>query len=122
MKKKTKPKVFSGLLCTCKRSFSVFSLFLAVQLLCSASLLAQQANQKTISIDFKDFSVLRALHEINRLGDNLVTFREEVIMKETKKITLKRENITVLEAVKACLEGTGLVASQIGRASCRERV
>ena len=112
MKKKTKPKVFSGLLCTCKRSFSVFSLFLAVQLLCSASLLAQQANQKTISIDFKDFSVLRALHEINRLGDNLVTFREEVIMKETKKITLKRENITVLEAVKACLEGTGLVASQ----------
>ena len=112
MKKRTKPKVFSGLLCTCKRSFSVFSLFLAVLLLCSASLLAQQANQKTISIDFKDFSVLRALHEINQLSGNLVNFREEVVMKETKKITLKRENITVLEAVKACLEGTGLVCKQ----------
>lgn len=112
MKKKTKPKVFSGLLCTCKRSFSVFLLFLAVQLLCPVSLLAQQVNQKTISIDFKDFSVLRALHEINQLGGNLVTFREEVVIKETKKITLKRENITVLEAVKACLEGTELVCKQ----------
>lgn len=91
MKKRTKPKVFSGLLCTCKRSFSVFSLFLAVLLLCSASLLGQQTNQKTISFNFKDFSVLRALHEINRLGGNVVTFREEVVMKETKKITLERK-------------------------------
>ena len=112
MKKRTKPKVFSRLLCTCKRSFSVFSLFVALLLLGSASLLAQQANQKTISFDFKDFSVLRALHEINRLGGNVVTFREEVVMKEAKKITLKRENITVFEAVKACLEGTGLTCSQ----------
>ena len=112
MKKRTKPKVFLGLLCTCKRSFSVFSLFLAVLLLCSASLLGQQTNRKTISFDFKDFSVLRALHEINRLGGNVVTFREEVVMKETKKITLKRENITVFEAIKVCLEGTGLVCSQ----------
>ncbi|MBC5621409.1 SusC/RagA family TonB-linked outer membrane protein [Butyricimonas hominis] len=111
MKKRTKPKVFSGLLCTCGKSFSVFSLFVAL-LLGSASLLAQQANQKTISIDFKDFSVLRALHEINRLGGNVVTFREEVVMKEAKKITLKRENTTVFEAVKACLEGTGLTCSQ----------
>lgn len=112
MKKRTKPKVFSGLLCTCKRSFSVFSLFVTVLLLGSASLLAQQANQKTISIDFKDFSVLRALHEINQLGGNVVTFREEVVMKEAKKITLKREKITVFEAVKACLEGTGLTCSR----------
>lgn len=112
MKKRTKPKVFLGLLCTCKRSFSVFSLFLAVLLLCSASLLGQQTNRKTISFDFKDFSVLRALHEINRLGGNVVTFREEVVMKETKKITLKQENITVFEAIKVCLEGTGLVCSQ----------
>ena len=111
MKKRTKPKVFSGLLCTCGKSFSVFSLFVAL-LLGSVSLLAQQANQKTISIDFKDFSVLRALHEINQLGGNMVTFREEVVMKEAKKITLKRENITVFEAVKACLEGTGLTCSQ----------
>ncbi|WP_303180696.1 TonB-dependent receptor [uncultured Butyricimonas sp.] len=111
MKKRTKPKVFSGLLCTYRRAFSVFSLFV-VLLLGSASLLAQQANQKTISFDFKDFSVLRALHEINQLGGNVVTFREEVVMKEAKKITLKREKITVFEAVKACLEGTGLTCSQ----------
>ena len=41
-----------------------------------------------------------------------MTFREEVVMKEIKKITLKRENITVFEAIKVCLEGTGLVCSQ----------
>ena len=112
MKKRTKPKVFLGLSYAIKRSFSIFSLFLVVLLLSSVSLLGQKKNQKMISIDFKDVSVLRALHEINRLGDNLVNFREEVVMKEMKKITVKRENVTVLEAVKACLEGTGLICSQ----------
>ena len=101
MKKRTKPKVFLGLLCASKKSFSVFFTLLATLLLCSASLFSQQKNQKIISIDFKDVSVLRALHEINRLGGNLVTFREEVVMKETKKITLKRENVSVFDAVKA---------------------
>ena len=112
MKKKTKPKVFSGLLCAYRRLFSFFLLFLPMLFGGVASLLAQQAETKTISIHFEDFSVLRALHEINRLGGNVVTFREEVAMKESKKITLKRENITVLEAVKICLENTGLVYSQ----------
>lgn len=65
-----------------------------------------------ISVDFKDVSVLRALHEINRLSGDLLSFQEEVVMKETKKITLKRENVAVIEVVKACLEGTGLQCSE----------
>ena len=114
MTKRTKPKVFLGLLCVCKRMFSIFLLFLATLLLSSASVFSQQKNQKIISIDFKEYSLTRALHEINRLSGDLVNFREEVVMKELKKITLKRDDITVFEAVKACLEGTGLTCSQQG--------
>ena len=114
MTKRTKPKVFLGLLCVCKRMFSIFLLFLATLLLSSASVFSQQKNQKIISIDFKEYSLTRALHEINRLSGDLVNFREEVVIKESKKITLKLDDITVFEAVKACLEGTGLTCSQQG--------
>lgn len=91
---------------------NIFLLFLGVFLFSSVSLFSQQKDQKTISVDFKDISVLHALYEINRLGGNLVTFREEVVVKESKRITLKQENVTVFQAVKACLEGTGLVCTQ----------
>ena len=112
MKKRMKPKVFSGLLCTHGKWLNVFSLFLAIMLFSSTWVLGQQKAVGTISVDFKDFSVLRALHEINRLSGNLVTFNEGTVIKEQKKITLKLENVTVLKAVQACLEGTGLICKQ----------
>lgn len=112
MKKRTKPKAFLGFLHACKKMCNIFLLFLGVFLFSSVSLFSQQKDQKTISVDFKDISVLHALYEINRLGGNLVTFREEVVVKESKRITLKQENVTVFQAVKACLEGTGLVCTQ----------
>ncbi|WP_051082686.1 carboxypeptidase-like regulatory domain-containing protein [Butyricimonas synergistica] len=104
MKKRLKTKVFLELSCA--------FLFLGVSLFSSTSLFAQQKEAKVISVDFKDVSVLRALHEINRLSGDLLSFQEEVVMKETKKITLKRENVAVIEVVKACLEGTGLQCSE----------
>lgn len=92
--------------------FKHFLLFFIAVLVCPALLSAQQTSQKTISLDFKDVSVAQALHEINQRGGHPVTFREELAVKETKKITLKRDNITVWEAVKICLEGTGLTCTQ----------
>ena len=111
MKKRLKTKVFLGLSCTCQKLCSVFTLLLVMLLVGSESLFAQRA-AKVITIDFKDMSVMHALYEINRLGGEVLNFRKESVMKETKKITLKRENITVFEAVKACLEGTGLQCSE----------
>ena len=99
MKKRTEPKVFLGLLCTYGKLFNVFSLFLAITLSSSTWVLGQQATSGTISVDLKDVSVLRALYEINRLGGNLVTFNEETVMKEQKKVTLKLTDVTVLKAV-----------------------
>ena len=112
MKKRTEPKVFLGLLCTYGKLFNVFSLFLAITLSSSTWVLGQQATSGTISVDLKDVSVLRALYEINRLGGNLVTFNEETVMKEQKKVTLKLTDVTVLKAVQACLEGTQLTCKQ----------
>lgn len=112
MRKRTKPKVFSEFSCASGRMFKHFLLFFIAVLVCPALLSAQQTSQKTISLDFKDVSVAQALHEINQRGGHPVTFREELAVKETKKITLKRDNITVWEAVKICLEGTGLTYTQ----------
>ena len=98
-------------MCTCKRMFSVSLLLLTVQLVTSASLYGQATNPKLISFDFKDFSVMHALHELNKLSGDMITFREELAAKETKTVTLKRENVTVLDAVKAVLEGTNLTAT-----------
>ncbi len=112
MKKRMKPKVFSGFLCTHGKWLNGFSLFLAIMLFSSTWVLGQQKAVGTISVDFKDFSVLRALHEINRLSENLVMFNEGTVMKEQKKVTLKLENVTVLKAVQTCLEGTGLICKQ----------
>lgn len=111
MKKGKKPKVFWELL---RRNRSCFVLFLVgmIAFLSPVVSQAQQTNGKIISIRLQDASVLQALHEINRLSGNQVTFMEAVVKNEKKKITLVRENILVLEAVKACLEGTGLTCSQ----------
>lgn len=112
MKKRTEPKVFSGLLCTYGKWFNVFLLFLAITISSSTWVLGQQTASRTISVDLKDVSILRALHEINQLGGNLVTFNEETVMKEQKKVTLKLTNVTVLKAVQACLEGTQLTCKE----------
>lgn len=112
MVKRTKPKVFNGLSCVHSRKFRIFLFFLIGSLLPSVAVMGQQTKQKTISIDFKDFTVIHALHEINVLSGDMVVFREEIVSKETKRVTLKRDNITVLEAVKACLEGTNLTCEQ----------
>lgn len=111
MKKRTKPKVFFRLLGTYRKYFDVFSLFLAIAFFLSKPVLGQHA-VGTISIDLKNVSVLQALYEINELGGNLVTFNEETVMKEQKKVTLKLTNVTVLKAVSACLEGTQLTCKQ----------
>lgn len=112
MVKRTKPKVFNGLSCVHSRKFRIFLFFLIGSLLPSVAVMGQQTKQKTISIDFKDFTVIHALHEINVLSGDMVVFREEIVSKETKRVTLNRDNITVLEAVKACLEGTNLTCEQ----------
>lgn len=112
MKKRTKPKFFWEFSCTCKRLFSFFSLLLAMSILFSGSLSAQGKAEKRISIHLEEVSVLQALYEINLLCGNIVSYKEEEVMKEKKKVTLKLEKVTVLKAVETCLEGTGLVCKQ----------
>ncbi|MDY4042286.1 MAG: TonB-dependent receptor [Marinifilaceae bacterium] len=112
MVKRTKPKVLNGLSCAHSRKFRVFLFFLIVAILPSVTLTGQQKKQKTISIDFKDYTVIHALHEINVRSGDMVVFREEIVTKEKKRVTLKRDNISVLEAVKACLVGTNLTCEQ----------
>lgn len=111
MKEEKKSKVFREFLYKYKNYLTFFGV--GMLLFCfPLSLFAQQANKKIISINLKEVSVLQALHEINRLSGNQVTFMEAVVKNEKKKITLSRKNVLVLEVVKACLEGTGLTCTQ----------
>jgi TonB-linked SusC/RagA family outer membrane protein len=62
----------------------------------------------TISVELQDASLLEALRQINRAGNNCVSFKREVVEKEATKITMNEREITVREAVKRCLESTSL--------------
>ena len=88
------------------------SLLLFAMLGVSALQLRGQTNEKTISVDFKDRTVLQALQTINSLCGDMVSYQEELVAKETKRVTLKRDNISVLEAVRLVLEGTKLECKQ----------
>mgnify|MGYP000646531443 FL=1 len=63
---------------------------------------------KRISLKLEATSLLEALREINRLGDNVVVFKKEEVERETKRVTVDLKNVTVKAAVEACVEGTGL--------------
>ena len=67
-----------------------------------------QEKTKRISLKVTDVSVLQALHEVNRLCDNLVMFRSEEIMKERTRITLDMKNKPELDVEKESLKGTSL--------------
>ena len=94
------------------RSMFKLSLLLFVVLGVSSGALRGQTQEKTISVDFKDRTVLQALQTINSLCGDRVSYQEELVAKETKRVTLKRDNITVLEAVRLVLEGTKLECKQ----------
>ena len=66
-----------------------------------------QQNVKRISLKLEATSLLEALREINRLGDNVVVFKKEEVERETKRVTVDLKNVTVKAAVEACVEGTG---------------
>ena len=112
MRKRTKPKVLQGLLCMRKRMFRISLFSFAICGMSLLPLVMQAQETRTVSIDFNNQTVLQALQTINRLSGNVVNFQEEIVAKETKKVSLQREQIPVWEAVRLVLEGTALECRQ----------
>ena len=112
MRKKTKPKVFQELLRTGTRIFSISLLLLVVQIVAHSPAQGQDTGQRVISLNLKDVSVLQALNEVNQASGDMVIFRKEIVEKETKRVTLKADNILVFDAVKSILEGTKLMCTR----------
>ena len=67
-----------------------------------------QAQEKLISLDVKDISVLEAIKTINQLGGNCISYKREELEKERKRVTLKLNNVQVIMAVDSVLKGTSL--------------
>lgn len=108
MRKRTKPKVFVGLLCAGKNMFKLSLIFFAALCVSSISLRGQTQNPRTISLELKNVSIFQALKTINELSGGMVSFQEEIVKMETKLVTLSEKNITVLEAVTFVLKNTKL--------------
>ena len=106
MKKNYKTKVFCGLSTKCSMLFCSILLVTITSAFMSSSVYGQVT--KRISLKLDQVSVLDALREINKSGDNVVLFKKEEVERETRKVKVDLRNVTVLEAVKACLENTGL--------------
>jgi TonB-linked SusC/RagA family outer membrane protein len=71
-----------------------------------------QAYTREISVTLREATLLDALRQINRQGNNCVSFKKEVVEKERGRITLALSGVSVREAVERCLAGSslGLVA------------
>ena len=69
-----------------------------------------QQTEKLITLKMEDVSILDALKEINRLGDNCVSFKREEIEKEKKKVSLELKIVRLRVAVDSVLAGTQLRA------------
>lgn len=76
--------------------------------------LTLQAQTKVISLKVKDVSVIEALRKVNELCDNEVIFKNEEVEKETVKVTLNLKDVTVFEAVTACIINTKLQCAARG--------
>ena len=88
-----------------------------VLLLCIAALTAPlsahgQQRSETFSLKLDGVSVHAALEQINRVSGNNVTYRVEDVERETALVTVDLKNVTTLQAVVACLESTGLTATE----------
>lgn len=106
MKKNYKTKVFCRL--SVMRVAFCSILLLSLNAFWISSSVYGQQNVKRISLKQEQVSVLDALREINRLSDNMVVFKKEEVEKETKRVTIDLKDVTVLDAVKACVESTNL--------------
>lgn len=69
---------------------------------------AQSAQEARVSLQLKNVTLLDALRDLNRRNGNRIMFKKEEVEQEMKKITLHKENVSLLEAVALCLEGTHL--------------
>ncbi|MDR2414492.1 MAG: SusC/RagA family TonB-linked outer membrane protein [Odoribacteraceae bacterium] len=62
-----------------------------------------------ISVELQNASLLEALRQINRAGNNCVSFKREVIERVGTRVSLNEREITVRGAVERCIAGTSLV-------------
>lgn len=85
-------------------------LLLGLWIIFSWSGVQGQQTEKLITLKVEDVSVLDALKEINRLGDNCLSFKREEIEKEKKKVSLELQAVRLRIAVDSVLTGTQLRA------------
>lgn len=91
----------------CKRLLTI-SIYVLIGIVLTSFDTFGQQNGKLISLKLNKVTLLEAIKEINRLGDNSISYKREEIEKETKQVSLNLNGIKVLEAVNRVLEGTYL--------------
>lgn len=100
------PKMFSA---SCRR-LSVIGIGMLIWMMLTPPVVFGQQNSKLISLKLDKVTVLDAIKEINRLGENAVSYKREELEKETGSVSLNLKDVQLIKAVEAVLQGTRLVA------------
>lgn len=70
------------------------------------------SSQETLTVDFKNVKLTKALKEIERKTDYRFVF-STMVMKDEFKVTVSEKNITVNDLLTRILAGTGLISNQM---------
>ena len=72
---------------------------------------SQATTQANVSLKLKQVTVLDALRELNRQYDRQLMFKREEVEQVKEPVSVDVKKVTLLQAVEACIRGTGLVAT-----------
>ena len=72
---------------------------------------SQATTQANVSLKLKQVTVLDALRELNRQYNRQLMFKREEVEQVKEPVSVDVKKVTLLQAVEACIRGTGLVAT-----------
>ena len=72
---------------------------------------SQATTQANVSLKLKQVTVLDALRELNRQYDRQLMFKREEVEQVKEPVSVDVKKVTLLQAVEACIRGTGLEAT-----------
>ena len=109
--KKNETKKSFGKLLSWRQLWCCCLMLIAGLLLTDRPAFSQATTQANVSLKLKQVTVLDALRELNRQYDRQLMFKREEVEQVKEPVSVDVKKVTLLQAVEACIRGTGLVAT-----------
>ena len=109
--KKNETKKSFGKLLSWRQLWCCCLMLIGGLLLTDRPAFSQATTQANVSLKLKQVTVLDALRELNRQYDRQLMFKREEVEQVKEPVSVDVKKVTLLQAVEACIRGTGLVAT-----------